>query len=90
MSSFHGERITTTVNKLREVCNDYEESNGCGDKTNWDFRFKMDDGTEFWVYDWKEYRWVGEDEAITFHIGADSPSDSRKAFDHVHDLITWE
>ena len=54
MSSFHGDTVTTTVNKLIEVCYTYSDFNGCQDKVNFDFTFKTPEGMHFYVYDWKE------------------------------------
>ena len=79
MSSFHGDTVTTTASKLIEVCYDYVDQNGSGDKVNFDFEFKLPNGEYFCVYDWKEYRVIDEDEYIDFHIGANSKSDSTRS-----------
>lgn len=87
MSSFHGDRFTTTVVRLKQICDSWEESNGCGDKVNYDFSFTTPDGRDFWVYDWKEYRAIEDNEVIDFHIGADSPSHSREALRYLRELM---
>ncbi len=87
MSSFHGDTITTTANKLIKVCYDYACQNNGEDKVNFDFQFTLPNGNDFFVYDWKEYRVLDKDEYITFHIGADSSEESREALEYVYELI---
>ena len=87
MSSFHGDKFTTTVARLKQVCEDWEGSNDGSDKVNYDFSFTTEDGRDFWVYDWKEYRTIGDNEVIDFHIGADNPSHSRDALRYLGDLM---
>ena len=87
MSSFHGDTVTTTASKLIEVCYDYADQNTGDDKVNFDFFFKMPNGNRFYVYDWKEYRVIDEDEYIDFHIGANSKSDSTQALEYIYELI---
>lgn len=87
MSSFHGDTVTTTASKLMEVCYTCSDSNGCGDKVNFDFSFNTPDGMDFYVYDWKEYRAIGLDEKIKFHIGANSSSESREALKYIYELL---
>jgi len=87
MSSFHGDTVTTTANKLIEVCYTYSDFNGCMDKVNFDFTFITPPGTHFYVYDWKEYRTIDLDESIEFHIGANSSADSREGLEYIYELI---
>ncbi len=78
-TSFHGETINTTPRKLMALADtlglSYDASNTGEDKVNFDFAFRLkhsDHDFEFTVYDWKEYRPIGLDETIEFHIGAKS------------------
>jgi len=87
MSSFHGDTVTTTVNKLIEVCYTCSDNNNGEDKVNFDFGFKTPEGMHFYVYDWKEYRTIGLDESIEFHIGANSSNESREALEYIYELI---
>jgi hypothetical protein len=87
MSSFHGDTVTTTANKLIEACYTYSDFNGCQDKVNFDFTFKTPEGMHFYVYDWKEYRTIDLDESIEFHIGANSSSESREGLEYIYELI---
>lgn len=69
-TSFHGTTITTTPRKLIErFPNSYHEQNNGEDKTNFDFVLQNGNGDVFTIYDWKEYRPIGLDEQIEFHIG---------------------
>lgn len=69
-TSFHNTIITTTVNKLKSVLGEPDHEDNTGqDKSNFDFVGETKDNKVFTVYDWKEYRPIGEDEEINFHIG---------------------
>ena len=80
-SSFHGTTINLRPSELIEFCEanniDYEDHNYGDDKTNFDFDFETEDGVYFTVYDWKEYREISLDENIRFHIGGETPEDTR-------------
>ena len=69
-TSFHGTTIVTTPRKLIErFPRSYSEQNTGEDKTNFDFELENGNGDVFTIYDWKEYRPIGLDEQIEFHIG---------------------
>lgn len=69
-TSFHGTTITTTPRKLVELFpQSYSEQNNGENKTNFDFTLVNSEGQVFTVYDWKEYRPIGMNEQIEFHIG---------------------
>lgn len=69
-TSFHGTTIRTTVGKLKQLFpRSYYEQNNGEDKCNYDFSLETEDGDVFTIYDWKEYRPIGNDETIEFHIG---------------------
>ena len=70
-TSFHGITIETTLGRLRAAFGDPQwEYNDGEDKSNIDYTLETSDGDVFTVYDWKEYRPIGEDEVLDFHIGA--------------------
>jgi len=74
-TSFHHTTIRTTLSKLRQVLgNPQIEGNDGEDKTNIDYVCENDLGDVFTIYDWKEYRPIGENEVIEFHIGGNSRS----------------
>jgi len=73
-TSFHGQTICTTPNKLialsKKLDAPYGDYNGGRDKVNFDFEFETENGIYFTVYDWKEYRTLGLNDLVDFHIGA--------------------
>ena len=70
-TSFHGITIETTLGRLRAAFGDPQwEYNDGEDKSNIDYTLETSNGDVFTVYDWKEYRPIGEDEVLDFHIGA--------------------
>jgi hypothetical protein len=87
MSSFHGQTVTTTVNKLIKAIGEpmYVDNSG-EDKSNYDFSFMVQDFEAF-VYDWKEYRPIGPNELIDFHIGTDTPMQSLIAKEELEQLL---
>jgi hypothetical protein len=87
MSSFHGQTITTTVNKLIKAIGEpmYVDNSG-EDKSNYDFSFMVQDFEAF-VYDWKEYRPIGPNELIDFHIGTDTSMQSLIAKEELEQLL---
>ena len=79
-SSYHGVILLATPGDLIRLCQcrdiEYQNNNGLGDKTNFDFEFETQTGVFFTVYDWKEYRSLDFEENIHFHIGAKDKKDS--------------
>jgi hypothetical protein len=69
-TSFHNTTITTTVNELIRVLG--EPSYEMGDKSNFEWVCERENGDIVTIYDWKEYRLIGEDEEIEFHLGGHS------------------
>lgn len=81
-TSFHGDSILATTNNLRELFGEpfTYTPNDIYDKVTRDWCLELEDGTPFSIYDWKEYRTYGDEENITFHIGAHSKKDSERVF----------
>lgn len=72
-TSFHNVTIKATVNELMEVLGEPSDMNNSGqDKVNVEWECETENGKVFTIYDWKEYRPIGYDELIEFHIGADN------------------
>ena len=69
-TSFHNNTILASVNELTAVMGepDYSPNDG-EDKVNFEWEMETEDGDIFTVYDWKEYRSIGLDEQIEWHIG---------------------
>ena len=79
-TSFHFITIRTTVNKLTEVLGEAQIIDNTGDdKVNFDWNCETEDGDVFTIYDWKEYRPIGSNEMIEFHIGGETKSITEQA-----------
>lgn len=83
MYSFHGIKITGSVNYLTDlglgapsVLDLYETDSKV--QIEWEFNFENDEGEDIavFIYSWKEYRWLNKDEIIHFNIGSESKKDS--------------
>jgi hypothetical protein len=72
-TSFHHITITTTVNELTRVLGepDYKGNDGEG-KINFEWECERENGDVITIYDWKNYRSIGLDEVIEFHLGGRS------------------
>ena len=87
-TSFHDVVIKASVNDLISILGEPSYQNNTGDdKVNFEWDCETEDGDVFTIYDWKEYRPVGKDEVIEFHIGAHSKSVSNVAFDELIDAL---
>jgi len=79
-TSFFGTTLNASVNELIQILGKPSEENNTGeDKVNFMWNVECQDGTVFTVYDWKEYRPIGLDEQIEWHIGGFSEADTEKA-----------
>jgi hypothetical protein len=82
-TSFHGQVVKTTREKLANAFGK-PESYSSWHKTTYEWDCVVDglDGEEipFTIYDWKEYRPIGSDEVIEWHIGAKTDADAVYAF----------
>jgi hypothetical protein len=79
-TSFHGVTIRASVDQLTKAFGDPSmDSNWGEDKVNFEWEMETDEGEVFCIYDWKEYRPIGRDEFVTWHIGAKSKSVSNDA-----------
>lgn len=72
-TSFHDVTITTTINELTRLLGEptYEDNSG-EDKVNVEWICETEKGEVVTIYDWKEYRSIGKDEEIEFHLGGHS------------------
>ena len=72
-TSFHHTVITTTVNELVRVLGEPTYQQNTGDnKVNVEWICERENGDIVTIYDWKEYRSIGADEEIEFHLGGHS------------------
>lgn len=76
-TSFHDVTIKTSINQLTKVLGEPSIQDNTGeDKVNVEWEVITDDGTVGTIYDWKEYRRLGGDDLIEFHIGGHNKSDT--------------
>jgi hypothetical protein len=70
-TSFHDVTITFSVNFLTQLLGPPQMAwNDGTDKVNFEWICETKDGDVFTIYDWKEYRKLGLDEIIEWHIGS--------------------
>ena len=87
-TSFHDTVITTTVSKLIKALGHPQYfSNSGQDKTNFQWTMETKRGDVFTVYDWKEYRCIGYDELIEFHIGGKDKFVTELAFSEIDQAL---
>ena len=69
-TNFHNVTICTTPQKLIDALGEprYFFNDG-SDKTNMDYSCITDNGIEFTIYDWKEYKPLNMNTKYSFHIG---------------------
>jgi hypothetical protein len=69
-TSFHYSTVRASVNELIKIIGEptYESNDG-EDKVNIEWELEDDNGDVVTIYDWKEYRKIGHDEKIEWHIG---------------------
>ncbi len=86
MTSFHGSVIKCTVSDLRSILGEprYQGNDGT-DKVNFDWVMETESGDVFSVYDWKEYRPLGENEVIEWHVGGRSGEVTNQAVNEMAD-----
>jgi hypothetical protein len=76
-TSFHDVVINSSINELTQLLGEPSYYNNSGDdKVNVEWDCELEDGRVVSLYDWKEYRPVGKDEVIEFHIGGFSKLDT--------------
>jgi hypothetical protein len=69
-TSFHHSTVRASVNELTKIIGEptYESNDG-EDKVNIEWELEDDNGDVITIYDWKEYRKIGYDEQIEWHVG---------------------
>lgn len=78
-TSFHFITINTSINQLTKVLGEPTiEDNTGEDKVNVEWDVITKDNIVGTIYDWKEYRKLGENEIVQFHIGGNNKEDTLK------------
>jgi hypothetical protein len=76
-TSFYDVTIKTSINQLTKVLGEPSIQDNTGeDKVNVEWQVITEDGVVGTIYDWKEYRRLGESEIIQFHIGGKTKEDT--------------
>ena len=86
-TSYHDTTISATVNQLTAAFGEPYNSNTGEDKVNFVWDMETEDGEVFTIYDWKEYRKLGLDETIEWHIGGYSREITERAADEVEEIL---
>lgn len=87
-TSFHNDVLRATVDELIQVLGEpvYAANDG-DDKVNFEWEGETDGGAVFTVYDWKEYRRIGMDEEIEWHIGGHRKLDTLTALGEIRNAL---
>jgi len=88
-TSFHFHTVEATPNQLKKILGEpvYEENTG-DSKVNFEWELETNNGDVFTVYDYKEYRPIGMDEKIKWHIGGHSSAITSKIEEILNRLLT--
>ena len=88
-TSFHDVVINSSINELTQLLGEPSYTDNSGeDKVNVEWDCELEDGRVVTIYDWKEYRPIGKDETIEFHIGGFSKLDTIDAKLELKSLIS--
>jgi len=87
-TSFHNETVRASLTDLRQILGEPIYSTNDGeDKVNFEWAMETDSGIQFTVYDWKEYRSLGEDEIIEWHIGTATSIEALVAVNEIAEAL---
>ena len=90
-TSFHYSTITTTVNELISIIGEPVcDSNTGEDKVNIEWELEDENGNVVIIYDWKEYRKIGMDEKIEWHIGGMSKEITYNAKEEIDLVLSYK
>ena len=90
-TSFHYSTVTATVNELIFVIGkpNYNGNDG-EDKVNFEWELEDEEGNVVTIYDWKEYRKIGMDEKIEWHIGGMSKEITDNAKEEIDLVLSYK
>ena len=87
-TSFHGVVINTSIKKLKSILGEPTIQDNTGeDKVNVEWGVITKQGIVGTIYDWKEYRRLGENDIVQFHIGGKTEEDTLKVKNELVKLI---
>jgi hypothetical protein len=87
-TSFHDVVINSSINELTQVLGEPSYIGDYEDKVSVEWVCELEDERVVTIYDWKEYRSIGKDEVIEFHIGGMSKLDTIDAKLELKSLIS--
>jgi hypothetical protein len=89
-TSFHNSTVRASVNELIEVVGKPTYENNIGqDKVNIEWVLEDDNGNVITIYDWKEYRKIGYDEKIVWHIGGKNKDITDNAKEEIEYVLAF-
>jgi hypothetical protein len=90
-TSFHNSTVTATVNDLIFIIGEptYDDNTG-QDKVNIEWVLEDENGNVVTIYDWKEYRKIGMDEKIVWHIGGMSKEITNNAKEEIELVMSYK
>lgn len=81
-TSFHGDYIVISPNKLKDVFGEPSFAGSSDDKTQAEWHLEYDN-IPFAFYDWKEYEDFAYNKEIQYHIGTHTAEESHI----IHDML---
>ena len=89
-TSFHDSTVKATVNELIKVIGEptYEGNSG-NDKVNIEWVLEDDNGNVVTIYDYTEYRKIGYDEKIEWHIGGKNKDITDNAKEEIEYVLAF-
>ena len=87
-TSFHDVVINSSINELTQVLGEPSYIGDYEDKVSVEWVCELEDERVVTIYDWKEYRSIGKDEVIEFHIGGMNKLDTIDAKLELKSLIS--
>jgi hypothetical protein len=86
-TSFHDSIIRASINQLND-CLWQGTFYGFDDKVSWEWECELENGKVFTIYDWKEYRKLGKDELVNWHIGGVNRMVTQQAYSEIIKALT--
>ena len=87
-TSFFNDTIQASVTDLRKIFGEPDDDNNSGDdKVNYEWICETSAGEVFTVYDWKNYRSLGDNEIVSWHIGGPNSMVTDQAVNEIASLF---
>jgi len=87
-TSFHDVTVITSINALTSLLGEPSfTGDPIEDKVSVEWVCETQEGYVVTIYDWKEYRTLGKDEMVEFHIGGKNKFQTLEAKDELIDNI---